>query len=612
MNKKIFTQTSTLLLIILVLAFLLRVVGLDRNPPELFGDELDVGYQAYSLLKTGRDYKGHLLPTYLQSFSEWRAPFLMYVTAPFIAIFGLNEWGVRLPSALFGTLTILLLYYLVYYLSKDKKLSLLAALFLTISPWHIQYSRAAFEVGLMLFLIVAGCLAFLLFCQKNSSFMAVIAGILFALSLYTYNTANIFIPLLMFILVFIYPRPVKKQKLIAIMAITFAILIIPLVNNIVFGHAADRFSAFSVFDSQEIISKINLIRAYPNTNPLIEQIFHNKPIEWTKKIIQNYSTAFSSRFLFIHGDVTFRHSLHEVGQLFWFQLPLILIGVFLFIKNRKKHNLFWLSWLLIAPIPASLTIDGGYHATRLFLMVIPFCVLSAYGGLIIMEKLLSFKKKSILFQLLQVPIKSGRSSAEGGIGKQANETFRRSRNFPSVSVLREVSLFGFLALLIFLIPLMEFLHYQHYYWQHYPLDSWRWWHYGYKEAIQSLIPLEDEFNQVIIETTYEPALIRYIFWKKYEPRKIHQINDQLKENAVDGLTGFCLDEKTCFIDFKGSFEKEKVKPDTLYLISQERNIPGDWDWSKSAPEGIEVIKTIRNPWNEPILYLVKSSQSKKQ
>lgn len=569
MAKKRLAHSTIILLIILAVAFFLRIANLDINPPELFGDELDVGYQAYSLLKTGRDYKSHLLPTYLQSFSEWRAPLLMYVTVPFVAIFGLNEWGVRLPSVVFGTLTILLLYYLVYYLSKDKKLSLLAAFFLAISPWHIQYSRAAFEVAFMLFLIVAGCLAFLRFCQKNNSLMAVIAGILFALSLYTYNTANIFVPLLMFILVFTYPRPAKKQKLIAIMAITFAILIIPLVINIVFGHAADRFSAFSVFGNQEIINKINLIRSYPNTNPLIEQIFHNKPIEWTKKIIQNYTTAFSSRFLFIHGDVTFRHSLHEIGQLFWFQLPLILIGLFLSIKNRQKQNLFWLSWLLIAPFPASLTIDGGYHATRLFLMVIPFSVLSAYGGLIIVKKLLGFKKKSIL-------------------------------------------LFCFLALLIFLIPLMEFLHYQHYYWQHYPLDSWRWWHYGYKEAIHSIIPLEKDFNQVIIETTYEPTLIRYIFWKKYEPRKIHQINDQLKENAVDGLTGFCLDEKTCFVDFKGSFEEKHVKPDTLYLISQERNIPGDWDWSKSAPGWIEVIKTIRNPWNEPILYLVKSSQLKKQ
>lgn len=568
MAKKRLAHSTIILLIILAVAFFLRVVNLDNNPPELFGDELDVGYQAYSLLQTGRDYKGHFLPTYLQSFSEWRAPLLMYATIPFVAIFGLNEWGVRLPSAVFGSLIVLLLYLLINQLNQDKKIALLSAFFLAISPWHIQYSRAAFEVALMLFLITAGCLSLLRAHQKNNLKLAVMAGLLFALPLYTYNTANVFVPLLMFILFLIYLPLTKRKRLIATTIITFSILIIPLCVNIIFGHAADRYQAFSIFTNQEIVGKINLMRSYPNTTALVEKIFHNKPIEWVKKIAQNYTAAFSPQFLFIHGDVTFRHSLHEVGQFFWFQLPLILFGLYYSIKNlRHKQNLFWLGWLLIAPLSSSLTIDGAYHATRLFFMVIPLSVFSAYGGLIIIKKLSKIKKKSIF-------------------------------------------LFGFLALLIFLIPLMEFLHYQHYYWKHYPFDSWRWWHWGYKEAVNSLVSLENEFDQIMIETTYEPALIRYLFWKKYPPQKVFNLNDQIKPRAVDDLSGFCLDNRTCFIDFEGMLKKEQIKKDVLYLISQERNVSGDW--SESAPEWIEVIKTIRNPWGDPIFYLVKSPPSKKQ
>ena len=75
-----------------LLSFFLRSYRLDYV--ELFGDELDAGYQAYSIMTTGRDYYGNFMPTYMHSFSEWRAPGLMYSMVLFIKIFGLNEWGV--------------------------------------------------------------------------------------------------------------------------------------------------------------------------------------------------------------------------------------------------------------------------------------------------------------------------------------------------------------------------------------------------------------------------------------------------------------------------------------------------------------------------------------
>lgn len=564
--KKIL-KPKKLLLIIFLLGFWLRVVGLDRNPIELFGDEIDVGLQAFSLWKTGRDYKGHLLPAYLQSFSEWRAPFLMYATAPFVAVFGLNEWGVRLPSAFFGSLTILLVYWLVLRLSKKEKLSLLAAFFLTVSPWHIQYSRAAFEVALMLFLIGGGVLLFLKAKEKEDSKKAVGAGVLMAAALYTYNTANIFGPLfLVFLSGFLPPAkkfwpklwPGKKNSVVAIFWLVFLIALVPLGKNIFFGEAATRFEKFSVFGSQEILDKIQQMRSfYPGINPLLTRLFYNRPCQWAKRILENYVTAFSPRFLFIHGDVTFRHSLHELGQLYWFQLPLILAGIFEALKKfRQKENLFWLVWLILAPLPASLTIDGAYHATRLILMVIPLCYFSAKGGLALIEKINPKKLKLVVF----------------------------------------------LSGLIFLT---EFLHYQNYYWHYYPTDSWRWWHNGYKEAMESLILREGDFDQVRIETTYEPALPRYLFWKADDPKKIWGVDDQLKEGAVDGLGGFCLDKKVCFVDFGGGVKEEQIKEKTLYLISQERNVGGDWDWSKSPPPWAEVLETIRNPKGEMLFYLIR-------
>src|SRR3989344_2294136 len=180
-------KVNIFLLTILFLAAFLRVWGLDKVPPELFGDELDVGYHAYSLLHTGRDYQGQFLPTYIHSFSEWRAPLLMYATVPSVAIFGLNEWGVRLPAAVAGVLSVYLLYIIVSELSKrytpstnHNSLGLIAAFLLAISPWHLQYSRAAFEASLLLTLILSAVLFF--FRALRRPFFLTLSAIFFALT----------------------------------------------------------------------------------------------------------------------------------------------------------------------------------------------------------------------------------------------------------------------------------------------------------------------------------------------------------------------------------------------------------------------------------------------
>ena len=100
------------ILIILTIATFLRLWHLNQVPPELFGDELDVGYQAYSILKTGKDLQGNFLPVYLQSLSEFRAPLFIYSAVPFVATFGLNEWGVRLTATFWGVLGVVAIYFL--------------------------------------------------------------------------------------------------------------------------------------------------------------------------------------------------------------------------------------------------------------------------------------------------------------------------------------------------------------------------------------------------------------------------------------------------------------------------------------------------------------------
>ena len=138
-------------LLVVLLASILRLYKLDRVPVSMFGDELDVGYHAYSILKTGRDYQGNFMPLHFHSLAEWRTPLYLYSTVPTVAIFGISPYGVRLPAAFFGIAGVIAVYLLVKKVTKTKRLAMFAAFLLTVSPWHIQYSRAAFEVTEMLF-----------------------------------------------------------------------------------------------------------------------------------------------------------------------------------------------------------------------------------------------------------------------------------------------------------------------------------------------------------------------------------------------------------------------------------------------------------------------------
>src|SRR3990167_5655846 len=135
---------------IILLAAILRLWKLSSVPVSLFGDELDLGYHAYSVLKTGKDYSGNFMPLHFQSLAEWRTPLYLYSAVPTVAIFGVSPLGVRLPAAMFGILGVWGLYLLVKEIAKNEKLAVISSFVLAISPWHIQYSRGGFEATMLI------------------------------------------------------------------------------------------------------------------------------------------------------------------------------------------------------------------------------------------------------------------------------------------------------------------------------------------------------------------------------------------------------------------------------------------------------------------------------
>jgi len=67
-----------ILIFVFILAFLLRFYNLDKIPNGLYQDETAIGYNAYSILETGKDEYGKSLPLYFKSFGDQKLPVYIY------------------------------------------------------------------------------------------------------------------------------------------------------------------------------------------------------------------------------------------------------------------------------------------------------------------------------------------------------------------------------------------------------------------------------------------------------------------------------------------------------------------------------------------------------
>lgn len=524
------------LILLFVFSLLLRLGAFYFSKLELFGDEVDVGYLASSLYKTGRDLYRVPLPIYINSLSENRLPVLIYSTVPSIAALGLNEFSVRLPQIFFGALAPIILFMLVLKVSKNRGLSVFSAVFLSLTPWHIHYSRVAFEVIIMLDLIMLGALMYF----RKSYFLS---SLFFALSFYAYSTAIIFVPLLVFGLA------IHAKKLPNIRFIIYALLFLsPFFFFLSTGAVGSRYQIISIFNNPELIRK-NLELRTPN-----DFIFHNRYLATGEIFVKNYLQSFSTDFLFVRGDPTIRHSFMISGQLLPVLAPVILVGLGVLITQKQY---FWLYWLAISPVSSSLTFDGGYHATRLFFMLVPLSLATAAG----------------YWHLL------------------------RHRKF-------------IWHILVFLLIIGNFVYLAHFYLVHYPKLSWRWWQVGYAEAFSNL---PQNYSKIFINNTYEPSLIRFLFYTKYDPRLFQQqfTLDQSKKNIAHNYDGFTLGEKYIFGTFSENVSKYNlgsfVEPNALYFISARDEIPLGVDWTKDKPAGVKILSEINSPENTHLFYLVTKS-----
>lgn len=154
-------KNNLFIILIVVLAAVLRFINLDRVPAGLIPEEASTAWNAYSLSQTGRDEWNNFLPVIFSETGGFKLALNSYLMVPAVAIFGLNEFSARIPTALAGVLAVIFTYFLTFELFRRKTVSLAAAFLFAVSPWHISMSRYGVDVNWGIPFFFAGFLFFL-------------------------------------------------------------------------------------------------------------------------------------------------------------------------------------------------------------------------------------------------------------------------------------------------------------------------------------------------------------------------------------------------------------------------------------------------------------------
>ena len=365
----------------MVLAFLLRVLWLDNFPPGFTPDEASFGYDAYSILKTGRDQWGNPMPLVLKSFGDFKAPLYSYLAVPTVAVFGLTKFAVRLPNALLGTFAVLATYLLVKEMFKKARVGLLAGFLLVVSPWHTMLSRGAFEANLTSFFMPLGLYFFLKGLKKNSYF--VLSAVVFGLNLFTYHSAKLLTPFVVFACLWFFRTEVKKVSkghLVIFSSVLAIFLLLGFVT--MFQGGGSRVSEVNIFNTA--LGPATQARAALLSNGApawVARFVHNKYFVGVRMAAGNYFSYFSPQFLFSSGAAETTYGMFPGrGALFWLELPLLLAFLVHFRKLFSvKAVKVLLVWLLVSPMPAALTSGSGYAANRAAGMLPVIHIFSALG-----------------------------------------------------------------------------------------------------------------------------------------------------------------------------------------------------------------------------------------
>lgn len=535
-------KNNLALLAIIALATVLRFYQLGQNPPSLDWDETAHGYNAYSILKTGRDEYGYKFPLYFRSFDDYKPPIYTYLVVPAVAVFGLNDFAVRFPSAFLGVLAVLFTYLMVLELFRNRSIALLSALFLAISPWHLQFSRVAFETNSAIFLSVLGTWTFLRGIRsggKSLIFWMSLSSLTFGANLFMYHNARVFVPLFTLMLLIIFREKLLKNKkyliIPAAIAVIFLIILLPIAFSI---SGQMRFKGTTIFGdvSPQYKAAEKIAQDKKSGQLLLGKLLHNRRFVYVPILIDNYLSHLKPTFLFFTADMD-RHHAPLIGLLYLWDLPFILAGVYFLLRGnfdiKSKIIIFW--WFLIAPVASSAT-WGVPHSLRSEIYLPTFQIFAAIG---VFTFYTYAKNKKLFLSIVGVTL------------------------------------------------LANFAFYLHQYYVHMPIEYSQSWLYGRKEATLYTESVKGGYDQVIVSIKLEQPHEFWLYYLKYDPAKYQQEGGTVSGGFLEDRNKF---DKYFFKPI--DYQKQKTQAKTLFVGTP-----------KEFGQDFKVLKTIYYMDGEPAIYI---------
>ena len=503
---------SKLLTAILIIAGLFRLPFLNTHMSSLYGDEIAIGYNALSIVKTGRDEFGRFMPLQFESWGDQKNPVYIYAVALVQLVTGPTAASVRIPSALAGIVAVYLTYRLIVLLKLGQGVALFSALLLSVTPWHIHISRGGYEANLALTLGLSSVIYLL---QKKN----VLSVLMLVLSTYTYYTTKIFAPALLLLtwtwMVHdqkpkVWLKPFIKYWLSAL------VLAIPVIYLALFANGQARFKAINIFADKTVSTRVIRDRNFfDNAKSLTAKVLENRFTYHYQDFFTYYLDNFSGQFLFVGGDSNVRYGLGNHGMLYLIDAPLILAGIILLYSKNRKAWLFLFAWLLLAPLPTALV--GRAYGLRSLVMLPVLQIFAAYSLYQLYSWSKSSKMKTICYLLV------------------------------SIIYLFSVSIWTIRYI------------YQ------YPSYGKYWYDGAMYDSLQFAKNHEDQYDQIIITQSYGEVSMYYAFYNQIDPRVYRQAKDN--KLTVDGVPMIKIG-KYYFGDIrpKGPIEQMDLPHNTLLIV----------------------------------------------
>lgn len=357
------------LVLVFLLAAALRLYHLGSVPVELDADEMKHYNNAYSIVTTGHDVDGKLLPFFYSSFTR-HPPMYAIVGYTSTRVLGKSPFGLRFPAAFLGLVSIALMYLIALELTRRRGVALVTALVMAIAPLFVHFARIAWEPATEMPFLLGGLYVLVRAFRRADEGESPVgwgslapAAVLLGLTCYTYMAAWFHAIVLGGALLALNAhrfRSVQSRVALAGSLALWAVIAAP--------------AFWMLFGDPETYERTQRMTTFG----------HGISLQSLWTFAGNYLAQFRWSYLVTTGDsqtgTTWRY-LVGFGAFYWWVVPLVILGAFVTWRYAPQAwARRWIYvWFLAYPLGGALTTDGVPNPPRTLALATVFCLLAAIG-----------------------------------------------------------------------------------------------------------------------------------------------------------------------------------------------------------------------------------------